>query len=58
VDWLIPAALGGVIDSRNAAKIKAKVIVEPRTIRYAGGRRNAEARRVTVIPDIIRTPAV
>ncbi len=28
VDWLIPAALGGVIDTRNAKEIRAKVIVE------------------------------
>ena len=28
VDWLIPAALGGVIHGRNADKIRAKVIVE------------------------------
>jgi glutamate dehydrogenase (NAD(P)+) len=28
VDWLIPAALGGVIHARNAEKIKAKAIVE------------------------------
>ncbi len=28
VDWLIPAALGGVISGRNADKIKAKVVVE------------------------------
>ncbi len=28
VDWLIPAALGGVIHARNAEKIAAKVVVE------------------------------
>src|ERR671924_539740 len=28
VDWLIPAALGGVITARNADQIKARVIVE------------------------------
>jgi len=28
VDWLIPAALGGVIHERNAAKIQARTIVE------------------------------
>jgi glutamate dehydrogenase (NAD(P)+) len=28
VDWLIPAALGGVIHARNAEKIQAKVVVE------------------------------
>ena len=28
VQWLIPAALGGVIDTRNASKISARVIVE------------------------------
>src|SRR5207248_2187604 len=28
VDWLIPAALGGVIHGRNAEKIKAKAIIE------------------------------
>jgi glutamate dehydrogenase (NAD(P)+) len=28
VDWLVPAALGEVIHERNAAKIRAKVVVE------------------------------
>jgi glutamate dehydrogenase (NAD(P)+) len=28
VDWLIPAALGGVINARNADKIKAKAVIE------------------------------
>ena len=28
VEWLIPAALGGVIHARNAEKIQAKVVVE------------------------------
>jgi glutamate dehydrogenase/leucine dehydrogenase len=28
VDWLVPAALGEVINGRNASKVKAKVIVE------------------------------
>jgi glutamate dehydrogenase (NAD(P)+) len=28
VDWLIPAALGGVIHARNADKVRAKAIVE------------------------------
>jgi glutamate dehydrogenase (NAD(P)+) len=28
VDWLIPAALGGVIHARNADKVQARVIVE------------------------------
>jgi glutamate dehydrogenase/leucine dehydrogenase len=28
VDWLVPAALGGVIHERNASKIKARVVVE------------------------------
>ena len=28
VDWLIPAALGGVIHARNADKIKARAIIE------------------------------
>jgi glutamate dehydrogenase (NAD(P)+) len=54
VDWLIPAALGGVIDSRNAGKIKAKVIIEAANHPVTpvadaalvdGG--------VTIIPDII-----
>jgi len=54
VDWLVPAALGGVITSRNADKIKARVIVEAAnhpitpvadaTLMDAG---------VTIIPDII-----
>ena len=54
VDWLIPAALGGVIDSRNAAKIKARVIVEaanhPVTPVADAALTDAG---ITIIPDII-----
>jgi glutamate dehydrogenase (NAD(P)+) len=54
VDWLIPAALGGVIDSRNAGKIKAKVIIEaanhPVTPVADAALMDAG---VTIIPDII-----
>ncbi len=28
VDWLVPAALGGVINARNADKVRAKAIIE------------------------------
>jgi glutamate dehydrogenase/leucine dehydrogenase len=54
VDWLIPAALGGVIDSRNAGKIKAKVIVEAANhpVTPVADAALVDA-GVTVIPDII-----
>jgi glutamate dehydrogenase (NAD(P)+) len=53
-DVLIPAALGGVITEANAARIKAKVIVEG-----ANGPTTPDAdailegRNVTVVPDIL-----
>lgn len=54
VDILIPAALEGVINVRNAKKIKAKVVFE-----MANGPTTAEAdeilnqRGITVVPDVL-----
>jgi len=54
VDWLIPAALGGVIDSRNAANIKARVIVEAANhpVTPVADAALGDA-GVTIVPDII-----
>jgi glutamate dehydrogenase (NAD(P)+) len=53
-DWLIPAALGGVIHARNADKIRAKVVVEAANHPLTP---QADAilndRGVTIIPDIM-----
>lgn len=54
VDILIPSALGGVITEHNAAKIKAKIILE-----LANGPTTAEAdeilhrNKILVLPDIL-----
>ena len=54
VDVLIPAAIGGVINSSNAKDIKAKLIIEA-----ANGPVDSEAdeilekKEVTVLPDIL-----
>ena len=54
VDWLIPAALGGVIHARNADRVKAKAIVEAANHPLTP---EADAiladRGVVVIPDIM-----
>ena len=54
VDWLIPAALGGVIHARNADKLQARVIVEAANHPVTP---EADAsltdRGVTIIPDIM-----
>lgn len=54
VDWLIPAALGGVIHARNADKIQAKNIIEAANHPVTP---EADAiltdRGVTIIPDIM-----
>jgi glutamate dehydrogenase (NAD(P)+) len=54
VDWLIPAALGGVIHARNADRVKAKAIVEaanhPLTPEADG---ILADKGVVVIPDIM-----
>jgi glutamate dehydrogenase (NAD(P)+) len=54
VDWLVPAALGEVINGRNASKIKAKVIVEAANhpITPLADATLADA-GVVVIPDIL-----
>lgn len=53
-DYLVPAALGGVIDENMAGKIKAKVVVEaansPTT--FAGDKVLAD-RGIAVLPDIL-----
>ncbi len=54
VDWLIPAALGGVIHARNAEKIAARVVVEAANHPVTP---EADAilneRGIVVIPDIM-----
>jgi glutamate dehydrogenase (NAD(P)+) len=54
VDWLIPAALGGVIHARNADKIQAKAIIEAANHPVTP---EADAilseRGTTIVPDIM-----
>jgi glutamate dehydrogenase (NAD(P)+) len=54
VDWLIPAALGGVINTRNADKIAAKAVIEAANHPLTPG---ADAilndRGIVVMPDVM-----
>ncbi len=52
-DVLIPAAIGDVIDGDNAARIRAKIVVEAANlpVTFAGDQALAE-RGVTVVPDL------
>lgn len=54
VDLLVPAALGGVIDRRNAEMVRARLIVEganaPTT---PEADRRLEERGITIVPDIL-----
>jgi glutamate dehydrogenase (NAD(P)+) len=54
VDWLVPAALGEVINSRNASKIRARVVVEAANhpITPVADATLADA-GIAVIPDIL-----
>ena len=54
VDWLVPAALGGVIHTGNANDIKAKVIVEAanRPVTPAADA-TLHDRGVVIVPDIV-----
>jgi glutamate dehydrogenase (NAD(P)+) len=54
VDWLVPAALGGVINGANASKIKARVVVEAANHPITPVADEAlAAAGVVVIPDIL-----
>lgn len=54
VDWLVPAALGGVIHERNAPDIRARVIVEAANHPVTPSADEIlSARGVHIIPDII-----
>ncbi|MBL8828553.1 MAG: glutamate dehydrogenase [Planctomycetaceae bacterium] len=54
VDCLIPAALGGVITSKNAAKIRAPIIIEAaNSPTYPDADDELHARGIVVLPDIL-----
>lgn len=54
VDWLVPAALGGVIHSRNVDRVKARVVVEAANHPTTPVADEAlRERGVLVIPDIV-----
>ena len=53
-DYLVPAALGEVIDGQNAAEVKARVVIEAANhpVTLAGDQVLA-ARKIVVLPDIL-----
>lgn len=54
VDVLIPAALGGVITGKNAAKIRAPIVIEAaNSPTYPDADDELHARGVVVLPDIL-----
>ena len=55
VDILIPAALGGAIDARNAANVKARVILEAANapVTEEGEHILADGGKVLLIPDVL-----
>lgn len=54
VDLLIPAALGGVITEKNAAKIRAKTIIEAANAPVTPAADDVlHARGITILPDIL-----
>ncbi|MEX2394710.1 MAG: Glu/Leu/Phe/Val dehydrogenase dimerization domain-containing protein [Actinomycetota bacterium] len=54
VDWLIPAALGGVIHARNADKVKARVVVEAANHPVTPEANSVlRERGIAVVPDIM-----